>query len=86
MNLDNYQEEDKQRCLDLLHGGCDLTVLRDSYAHFSTYRKVRVREGAFKGLEGREVRIRRDRKIVIPIGPLAVAVDGIDRSLFETVE
>ena len=67
------------------HNG-DVKILRDSYAKFCKNQLVRVKAGDFEGIEGRVVRVLRDRKLVIALGSMAVAISGIDRSLFEPIE
>lgn len=64
----------------------EVKLLRDAYAKFSKHQKVRVKGGPFAGIEGRVVRILRDRKLVISLGNMAVAISGIDRSLFEPID
>lgn len=52
---------------------------------FHKYDKVRVRAGEFAGMEGWVVRVRGDRKLVINIDSLAIAVSGIHHSLLEKI-
>lgn len=64
----------------------DVLILRDSYSKFCANQRVRVKAGPFEGMEGYIVRILRDRKLVISLGDMAVAISGIDRSLFEAID
>lgn len=50
------------------------------------HRLVRVTEGPLKGLEGYVLRITKDRKLVLGIGSLTIAIDGAHRERFEEVE
>lgn len=63
-----------------------IQILKDNYSQFRRNQRVRIRAGIFEGLEGRVVRILRDRKLVISLGTMAVAISGMDRSLFEPVD
>lgn len=64
----------------------EIQLLCDPYAQFADRPKVRVKAGLFEGMEGRVVRILRDRKLVLAVGRMAVAISGIHRSLLEVVE
>ena len=58
----------------------------DSLTRFKEGRKVRVKEGPFKGAEGYIKRIRRDRRLLVSIeGIIAVATAYIPPELLETV-
>lgn len=58
----------------------------DDIARFREGRKVRVKEGPFKGADGYIKRIRRDRRLLVSIeGIVAVATAFIDPELLETV-
>lgn len=58
----------------------------DSLTRFKEGRKVRVKEGPFKGAEGYIKRIRRDRRLLVSIeGIVAVATAYIPPELLETV-
>ena len=58
----------------------------DSFTRFKEGRKVRVKEGPFKGAEGYIKRIRRDRRLLVSIeGIVAVATAYIPPELLETV-
>ncbi|MDO4948676.1 MAG: transcription termination/antitermination NusG family protein [Bacteroidales bacterium] len=59
--------------------------LPDNIERFSACPKVRVRAGDFEGVEGYAFRIRGDRKVVIALGNMAVAISGIHHSLLEYV-
>lgn len=63
----------------------DVKLLCDPYSRFEDRPLVRVKAGLFQGLTGRVVRIRRDRKLVVSLGAMAVAVSGISRSLLEQI-
>lgn len=73
-----------QRVLELKNYHADF--LQDALSRFTTSPKVRVKEGEFKGLEGYLFRIRGDRKVVIGVGGMAVAISGIHVTLLEVVE
>lgn len=60
--------------------------LPDGYRRFEGCPKVRVRAGMFEGLEGRVFRIRHDRKLIINIDNMAVAISGIHHSLLEIID
>jgi hypothetical protein len=47
--------------------------------------KLRVLTGILKGQEGYLIRINRDRKLVIEIGDMVVAIGGIHKEQFEEV-
>lgn len=60
--------------------------LKDPFSHFANKQRVRVRGGDFAGQEGHIVRILKSRKLVIELGPFAVAITGIDPSLLEPID
>lgn len=60
--------------------------LPDAYRRFESCPKVRVKAGEFEGLEGRVFRIRHDRKLVISLDDMAVAISGIHHTLLEIIE
>lgn len=60
--------------------------LPDAYQRFDSCPRVRVKAGEFAGLEGRVFRIRHDRKLVISLDDMAVALSGIHHSLLEVIE
>lgn len=79
-------DEEMERFIRILKvHPADIKLLSAPYARFSDRPKVRVRAGLFEGMEGRVVRIRRDRKLVVAVGRMAIAVSGIHRSLLEIV-
>ncbi len=47
---------------------------------------LRITSGIFEGLEGYVVRIDRDRKLVMAVGNMTVAVSGVHKESFEKVE
>lgn len=61
-------------------------LLHDPIAKFVHHPKVRVKAGLFEGVVGYVVRILRDRKFVISLGTMALAISGIHRSLLAPVE
>lgn len=60
--------------------------LSDPYRKFEKYPRVRVRAGEFEGLEGRVVRMRKDRKLIISLDNIAIALTGIHHTLLEIIE
>lgn len=60
--------------------------LPDSFLRFECCPKVRVKAGQFAGLEGRVFRIRHDRKLVISLDNMAVALSGIHHTLLEVID
>lgn len=63
-----------------------LQVLADPFQRFKVCQKVRVKAGDFEGTEGYVFRIRGDRKLVISLGTMAVAISGIHHSLLEPID
>ncbi|MCI6876400.1 MAG: hypothetical protein MR873_09015 [Parabacteroides sp.] len=61
-------------------------LLHDPITKFAQHPQVRVKAGLFEGVVGYVVRILRDRKLVISLGNMAVAISGIHRSLLEVIE
>ncbi len=61
-------------------------ILKAPYSHFKDHQKVRVLEGEFAGHEGRIVRIRRRRKLVLEVGNFAVAMLDFDPSKLELID
>lgn len=59
--------------------------LPDGYQRFENCPKVRVKAGEFMGMEGRVFRIRHDRKLVIQLENMAIAVSGIHHTLLEII-
>lgn len=60
--------------------------LPDAYRRFENCPKVRVKAGDFEGLEGHVFRIRHDRKLIIRLDDMAVAISGIHHTLLEIIE
>lgn len=60
--------------------------LPDGYKRFENCPKVCVKAGEFKGMEGRVFRIRHDRKLVIQLENMAIAISGIHHSLLEIIK
>lgn len=60
--------------------------LPDGYKRFECCPKVRVKAGEFEGMEGRVFRIRHDRKLVIQLDYMAIAVSGIHHTLLEEIK
>lgn len=66
----------------------DVTRLRfllHPFEHYAGCQLVRITSGPMVGLEGYIVRIDRDRKLVMRVGDLTIAVGGIHRESFENV-
>lgn len=61
-------------------------ILQDPIQHFNSCQRVRVTAGDFAGVEGYVFRIRGDRKLVVALGDIAVAISGIHHSLLEPIE
>lgn len=61
-------------------------ILEDPFSRFKVCQKVRVGAGKFQGLEGYVFRIRGDRKLVVSLGNMAVAISGIHHSLLEPID
>lgn len=59
--------------------------LPDSFRRFESCPKVRVKAGQFEGLEGRVFRIRHDRKLIISLDNMAIALSGIHHTLLEVI-
>lgn len=64
----------------------DIRALPDPYERFKVNQKVRVRAGHFEGVEGYVFRIRGDRKLIISLGSIAVAISGIHHSLLDPID
>lgn len=68
----------------------DVSRLRILQHPFSYYAEgntlVRMTSGDVTGMEGYRIRIHRDRKLVVDLGDIAVAIVGIFRDTFEEVE
>lgn len=61
-------------------------ILDDPFTKFEGKPRVRVKAGALEGMEGRVVRIKRDRTLVISLGTMAIAVTGIHHSMLEVID
>ena len=61
-------------------------LLHDPITKFAHHPRVRVKAGLFEGVVGYVVRILRDRKLVVSLGNMALAISGIHRSLLEPIE
>lgn len=59
--------------------------LPDAYRRFESCPRVRVKAGDFEGFEGRVFRIRHDRKLIISLDDMAIAISGIHHTLLEVV-
>lgn len=59
--------------------------LPDAYRRFENCPRVRVKAGDFEGFEGRVFRIRHDRKLIISLDNMAIAISGIHHTLLEVV-
>lgn len=70
----------------LAYKSANAELLQDPYRHFTVGQRVRVRDGEFKGMEGYVLRMRGDRKLVIALGEMAIAVSGIHHTLFEPIK
>lgn len=76
-----------QRFMEFLDAkNMDVRFLPDPYERFKVCQKVRVRAGDFAGVEGYVFRIRGDRKLVVSLGDVAMAVSGIHHSLLEPID
>jgi len=60
--------------------------LPDAYRRFESCPKVRVKAGEFEGIEGHIFRIRHDRKLIIQLDDMAVAISGIHHTLLEIID
>lgn len=61
-------------------------LLQQPYSFFSRYKKVKIIGGSLEGMEGYVVRVRKDRKLVISLGTMAVAVSGLHRWQLKPIE
>lgn len=77
--------DEEMACFMRLMAQTDLRLhmLQDPVSKFKAHQRVRITDGPFRGLEGHIVRIRKDRKLVIAVGQIAMAIDGIDHRLLE---
>ena len=60
-------------------------ILQSPFSSFIHHKKVAVTDGPFAGIEGYIVRIRRDRKLVISLCQLSVAISGIPHSFIKEI-
>ena len=80
------ENEEMLRFIKLSKNNPDsIEILKDNFEKFSDKPRVRVKSGPYEGLEGRLVRIRRDRKVVISLGNSAISISGIEFSLLEKI-
>lgn len=61
-------------------------ILPDPFQRFKVCQKVRVSAGDFEGVEGYVFRMRGDRKLIISLGEMAVAISGIHHTLLEPID
>lgn len=79
-------DEEMQRFMKFIeYKNMDVKILQDPYQHFRNNQKVRVKAGDFEGTEGYVFRMRGDRKLVISLGNMAVAISGIHHTLLEPI-
>ena len=68
----------------------DPTRVRFLLKPYSQYAKgnplLRITSGPLKGMEGHLVRISRDRRLVISVGDMTVAVGGVHKETFENLD
>lgn len=69
----------------LSHPPGEIKILQSPFSKFIHHKKVVVTDGPFAGIEGYIVRIRRDRKLVISLAQLSVAISGIPQSLLKEI-
>lgn len=62
-----------------------IRFLLHPFEHYAGSQLVRITSGPMAGLEGYIIRIDRDRKLVMRVGDLTIAVGGIHRESFENV-
>lgn len=81
------RDEELQRFRKVLEArSVHAEFLPDAYRRFEKCPKVRVKAGTFEGIEGRVFRIRHDRKLIIALDDMAVAISGIHHTLLEVIE
>lgn len=79
-------DEEMQRFMEFMQfRNTEIRLLQQPYQHFSTHQRVRVRAGQFEGIEGYVLRMRGDRKLVVSLGEMAMAVSGIHHTLLEPI-
>lgn len=80
-------EQEMQRFMNFMEfKNINATVLQDPFQRFKVCQKVRVKAGDFEGTEGYVFRIRGDRKLVISLGEVAIAISGIHHTLLEPID
>lgn len=80
-------DNEMQRFMTLVKmNNINARILPDPYQRFKVCQKVRVKAGDFMGLEGYVLRIRGDRKLIISLANVAVAISGIHHTLLEPIE
>lgn len=80
-------DDEMQRFMRFLElRNADIRILPDPFQRFKVCKEVRVKAGDFEGVTGYVFRIRGDRKLVISLGNMALAISGIHHTLLEPVE
>lgn len=64
----------------------NITYLDNPIAHFRGKTHIRMLTGTFRGVDGYLVRVRRDRKLVMGVAGITVAIGGIHNDRFEILE
>lgn len=72
-------------CVSKAHPDNVRFLLRPLHYYANNNTLLRITSGDFAGLEGYIVRIDRDRKLVMNIGGMTVAIGGVHKSVFEKV-
>src|SRR5574344_738989 len=93
----SYKDHATGRCATISDGTMDafrlylqdqnnqFLFLKDPFSKFSLNQRVRVKEGCFAGQEGRVVRVRRNKRLVVQIGAFAVCIFGVELSNLEPI-
>lgn len=85
-NIASVCDEEMQRFIMLCKKEPEsIEILKDKFEKFKDKPCVRIKAGPYEGLEGRLVRIRRDRKVVISLGTNAISISGVHFSLLEFI-
>lgn len=80
-------DDEMQRFMRFMKlSNASIRILPDPYQRFKVCQKVRVKAGEFEGTIGYVFRIRGDRKLVISLGNMALAISGIHYTLLESIE
>lgn len=67
-------------------GSKRIGILPKPFSHYAAgHVRLRIVSGQLKGLEGYVLRVNRDRKLIMQIGQLTLAISGIHREEFEEV-